>query len=102
MSYPSTGRTFRERFGAALAEIASRCRYQQKHLARMTGANVKTVANWLSGANAPSGEHLVHLIREEDEVLFTVLAMADRLPENLTAEQRLALLQAFRLLQEKS
>lgn len=67
MSYPPNGKTFRERFAAMLQTIAYHKRYQHKHLARLAGAtDTKTVANWLSGANTPSGEHLVNLMGDPD------------------------------------
>ena len=49
-----------------------------KVVASWTGANEKTVKNWLSGTYGPSGAHLVALARHSDEVLATFLALADR------------------------
>lgn len=49
-----------------------------KTVARWTGANERTVKNWLSGYCGPSGEHLVALARHSDEVLVTFLALAGR------------------------
>lgn len=43
-----------------------------------SGANEKTVKNWLSGTYGPSGEHLAALARHSDEVLGTFLDMAGR------------------------
>ena len=101
MSFQSSRRRFRDRFAEALQGVVLRCRYQHKHLANMTGATTKSVANWISGQNLPAADHLITLMREEDEIFFAVLAMAERLPEGLSEEQRFHLLQALKLLQEK-
>jgi hypothetical protein len=49
-----------------------------KTVAGWTGANERTVKNWLSGQNGPCGTHLVVLIQHSDEVLNAVLSMARR------------------------
>ncbi|PZT94328.1 MAG: hypothetical protein DI625_06160 [Sphingomonas sp.] len=49
-----------------------------KHIARLTGANGRTVQNWLQARNGPSGSGLVVLMRHSDEVTAAVLALADR------------------------
>jgi len=49
-----------------------------KTLMRWTGAKERTAKNWLSGANGPSGEHLLKLIRNSDRVFECVLALSDR------------------------
>lgn len=49
-----------------------------KHIARLTGANVRTVQNWLYGRNGPSGAGLVVLMRHSDAVTQAVLELADR------------------------
>lgn len=49
-----------------------------KTLMRWTGANEKTAKNWLSGQHGPSGENLVVLLVHSEEVLKTVLSLADR------------------------
>lgn len=43
-----------------------------------TGAHERTAKNWFFGRYAPSGEHLVALARNSDEVLDAFLAMAGR------------------------
>jgi hypothetical protein len=57
-----------------------------KIAAGWTGANERTAKNWFSGRYGPSGEHLVALARNSDEVFNTFLAMAGR-PEQLAAEK---------------
>lgn len=60
----------------------------QKTLMRWTGANERTAKNWLSGANGPSGEHLLQLMRNSDRVFEFVLKLSHR-PAFLSS-QRLA------------
>lgn len=43
---------------------------------RWTGASERTVKNWFSGANGPSGAHLIALAGNSDEVLGAFLALA--------------------------
>ena len=45
---------------------------------RWTGANERTAKNWLSGANVPSGEHLLEIIRHSDLVFECVMQLIDR------------------------
>jgi hypothetical protein len=59
-----------------------------KTLMRWTGANERTAKNWLSGANGPSGEHLLLLMRNSDRVFECVLQLSCR-PAVLSS-QRLA------------
>ncbi|VIO73303.1 hypothetical protein CI1B_49080 [Bradyrhizobium ivorense] len=49
-----------------------------KTLMRWTGANERTAKNWLSGSNGPSGEHLLQLMRNSDEVFECVLRLSHR------------------------
>ncbi|WP_322966001.1 hypothetical protein [Sphingomonas fuzhouensis] len=49
-----------------------------KHIARLTGTNLRTVQNWLQAKNGPSGSGLVILMRHSDEVMAAVLDLADR------------------------
>lgn len=63
-----------------------------KHIARLTGANARTVQNWLQARNGPSGAGLVVLMRHSDEVTAAVLTLADRerLREGAMAAMRVA------------
>jgi hypothetical protein len=74
-----------------------------KVIRRWTGAGERTVKNWLVGVSGPSGEHLVELIRNSDEVLETLLLLADR-PQIAAAkkviEARNKLAQAVRQIDE--
>lgn len=49
-----------------------------KHIARLTGANARTVQNWLQARNGPNGAGLVVLMRHSDEVTTAVLGLAER------------------------
>lgn len=60
----------RRDFGATPAHV--------KHIARLTGANARSVQNWLQARNGPSGAGLVVLMRHSDEVTDAVLSLADR------------------------
>jgi hypothetical protein len=59
-----------------------------KTVAGWTGANERTVKNWLSGQYGPCGAHLIVLIQHSDEVLNSVLSMARR--HDLVFAQKLA------------
>jgi hypothetical protein len=95
-SFPKKGKSFPKRVGAggsdfrlddhafamkiALAlksELKDR-NSRAKLVASWTGANERTVKNWVLGRYAPCGRHLVILARHSDQVLNAVLAMADR------------------------
>jgi hypothetical protein len=49
-----------------------------KTIMKWTGAGERTVKNWLAGISGPSGQHLVELIRNSDNVLRVLLTMAGR------------------------
>ncbi len=49
-----------------------------KIVARHARANERAVKNWFDAKNAPSGELLVRLIQHSDEVLESVLTLAQR------------------------
>jgi hypothetical protein len=49
-----------------------------KKLVRWTGANERTVKNWLSGRVGPNGSHLVRLVRHSDAALQAFLGLAQR------------------------
>ena len=58
-----------------------------KIIRRWTGAGERTVKNWLAGISGPSGQHLVDLIRNSDDVLTVMLILAGR--QQVVAAQRL-------------
>ena len=58
-----------------------------KIIMRWTGAGERSVKNWLAGISGPSGQHLVDLIRNSDDVLAILLILAGR--RQVLAAQRL-------------
>jgi hypothetical protein len=58
-----------------------------KIIRRWTGAGERTVKNWLAGTSGPSGQHLVDLIRNSDNVLTVLLILAGR--QQVVAAQKL-------------
>jgi hypothetical protein len=83
-----TNGCFVEEITSALRRSPGGSRASVKTVANWTGANEKTVKNWFSGKYGPSGEHLIALARNSDEVLSTFLTMAGR--ENLMVAIKLA------------
>ena len=96
MSFPKKGKSFPKRDGngsskinlddhafatkiaAALNSELKDRNSRAKLVAGWTGANERTVKNWISGRYAPSGRHLVVLVQHSDQVLNAILGMADR------------------------
>ena len=71
-------RAFAMKIAAALrAELKDR-NSRAKLVAGWTGANERTVKNWIVGRYAPCGRHLVVLAQHSDEVLSAILSMAGR------------------------
>ena len=108
MSFPKKGKSFPERdrdgiggggyhpspidfaaeISAALQRTLGSTHSAVKTASGWTGANERTAKNWLSGRYGPSGEHLVALARNSEEVLNTFLAMCGR--SDLIAASKLA------------
>jgi hypothetical protein len=57
-----------------------------KTVAQLTRSNERAVRNWLEGKNGPSGSNLVILMRHSDQVLRTVLELANRRDRILAAD----------------
>lgn len=97
MSFPKKGKLFPDRRGrggsgggwkppedgcfaveiaAALHRALGSTNVGIKTAAAWTGANERTAKNWFSGRYGPSGDHLVALVRNSDEVLNAFLSMA--------------------------
>ena len=71
IAYPDlVGGFLRQRFGML--------RGAEKVLARMAHCSPRTVENWLRGACAPTGEHLLDLMAECDELAEVILAEVER------------------------
>ncbi len=83
---PKTGTSFPAGGDAAYAPAIARTLNRQlgethqavKTVMRWTGAGERTVKNWFSGASAPSGHHLLALMRHSDDVLDTMLLLSGR------------------------
>ena len=95
-SFPKKGKSFPKRGGdggsdfsvddhafamkiasALTSELRNR-NSRAKLVAGWTGANERTVKNWILGRYAPCGRHLVVLAQHSDQVLNAILSMADR------------------------
>src|ERR1700716_70048 len=95
-SFPKKGKSFPKRVGAGdskvslddhafavkialalKAELKDR-NSRAKLVASWTGANERTVKNWILGRYAPCGRHLVILAQHSDQVLNSILSMAGR------------------------
>lgn len=88
-AFPKTGRTFplragnRKRDYAGTIALALQSELGSSHqavktLMRWTNANERTAKNWLGGAHGPSGEHLISLVMNSDQVFDAVLILAGR------------------------
>ena len=67
-----------EAIAAALRSELGDSHQAVKTVMRWTGANERTVKNWLAGRRGPRGEHLLGLIRHSNIVLEIVLELAGR------------------------
>src|ERR1700753_1102415 len=88
-SFPKNGRdggsdfnvddqAFAMRIASALRSELKDRNSSAKLVAGWTGANERTVKNWIIGRYAPCGRHLVVLAQHSDQVLSAILSMADR------------------------
>lgn len=71
-------RAFAMKIASALNSELKDQHSRAKLIAGWTGANERTVKNWIAGRYAPSARHLVVLARHSDQVLNAILAMAGR------------------------
>lgn len=95
MSFPKMGRTLPTTVGAlpqketlhqGYALVIAAALHDQlgdthraiKTIVRWTGASERTVKNWLAGSSGPSGEHLVALARNSDEIFEAFLLLSGR------------------------
>jgi hypothetical protein len=94
--------TVAETIANALNNTWGHLRHSAKLLASSANTNVRTVRNWLDGANAPNSAELIKLMAIDDNVFRAVLDLAgrsDRRPVELTEEQRRTLSTALRILE---
>lgn len=87
---PASGRVdrFAEAIAGALRREYGAVPGAVKQVVRITGANERAVRNWFEARNAPSGENLVTLMGQSNEVLETVLHLSGR--HDLLATRRLS------------
>jgi hypothetical protein len=71
-------RAFAMKIALALKSELKDRNSRAKLVASWTGANERTVKNWILGRYAPCGRHLVILAQHSDQVLNAILSMADR------------------------
>ena len=69
---------FNGAIAAALRKELGSTHQAAKTIMHWTGASESAVKTWLAGSHGPSGEHLVALVRNSDQVLKVFLLLADR------------------------
>ena len=77
-SFNLDDRAFAMKIALALKSELKDRSSRAKLVAGWTGANERTVKNWILGRYAPCGRHLVILAQHSDQVLNAVLSMAGR------------------------
>jgi hypothetical protein len=96
--FPKEGRIFPGRdnnksyafvVAAALRDELGESHHATKTVIRWTGASERSVKNWFSGTSGPSGEHLIALARNSDEVFTTLLILSDRTLDPAVASNKL-------------
>lgn len=108
MSFPKKGKVLPKtsqddaRFAVLVARVLRRSVGERssaiKMVAGWTGAGERTVKNWFSGRNAPSGDHFLELVRNCPDMLDEFLAAAgqtERLSGVNIRRARLALVSAL-------
>jgi hypothetical protein len=76
--FSNDDQAFAQKIATALKSELKDRNSRAKLVAGWTGANERTVKNWILGRYAPSGRHLVTLAQHSDQVLSTILIMAGR------------------------
>jgi hypothetical protein len=92
-NFPSSSRAARQ--GPKYVTVVAACLRKElgdthqavKTVMKWTGANERTVKNWLACRYGPNGEHLIRLFQHSDEVLDALLRLAGR--EEVIATQNL-------------
>jgi hypothetical protein len=88
---PNYETKFAAEIASALEKTLQHGERRIKTIAGWTGANERTVKNWLSGKYGPCGTHLIVLMRCSDEVLNSVLSMVG--VHDLLVAQKLILME---------
>lgn len=92
-----TTNAYAERVSEALRLKWGDHRSSAKEIAGKIGAGVGTVRKWLRGENGPSGEHLLKLVAESDEVWNAVLELSGR--ESMGADELARMRRALAILE---
>lgn len=71
----------RETLATALQSWVGDLKSGIKRIAAIADCSPRTAENWVAARNMPSGEGLIALMRESDEVFHTVLVLANRMPD---------------------
>jgi hypothetical protein len=71
----------RETLASALQAWVGDLKSGIKRIASTADCSPRTAENWVAARNMPSGEGLIALMRESDEVFETVLHLAGRMPD---------------------
>jgi len=82
-SFPRNGRQldnprYASEIGQALRNELGGSHQSVKAIMNWTCAGERTIKNWLSGINGPSGAHLIEMIRHSDAICALVLQLAGR------------------------
>jgi len=75
---PNTDRDLAALVAKSLSTELGRTHQAVKTAMRWTGASERTVKHWLAGTHAPSGLHLLDLIRHSDALLKQMLVSSGR------------------------
>jgi len=78
LNFSLDDRAFAIKIALALKSELKDQNSRAKLVAGWTGANERTVKNWISARYAPCGRHLVVLAQHSDQVLNAILSMAGR------------------------
>lgn len=75
-----------------------------KTVMRWTGANERTVKNWVAGTHGPSGEHLIVLAHHSSEVMaiFHQLAGRNEVDDNSLGVIRKKLVETLNIIDRQS
>lgn len=84
-----TNNAYTEQIAKALRARWGDHRSAAKEIATTIKVGVGTVKKWLRGDNGPSGEHLLRLVAESDEVWAAVLELSGRREAGEEAQQLL-------------
>ncbi|MDB5686487.1 MAG: hypothetical protein JWR77_1076 [Rhizorhabdus sp.] len=85
-----TERAYAPAIAAALRAELGQGHRAAKTVMRWTGASERSAKNWLSGATAPTGWHLILLARRSEGVARTFLSLAGRSEYGIAADLHLA------------